>query len=101
MLSNNYIICEEVGNAIYRQMIGTAMGTSFSVTYAIIFILCLETPIINNHRFSRDIQVYKLFIDDLFLIWSGPTDVLCDFRKALAKADVGIGFDWSGYKDHS
>ena len=59
----------------------------------------LETPIINNPRFSRFIQVYKRLIDDLFLIWSGTPELLCDFRKALAEADEGIGFDWSGYKD--
>ena len=99
VLSNNFVTCEEVGDAIYRQMIGTAMGTSFSVVYAIIFMIWLETPIINDPRFSRFIQVYKRFIDDLFLIWSGTPELLCDFRKALAEADEGIGFDWSGYKD--
>ena len=43
--------------------------------------------------------MYKRFIDDLFLIWSGPPDLLCDFRQALAEVDEGICFDWSGYKD--
>jgi hypothetical protein len=80
-------------------MIGTAMGTSFSVVYAIIVNIWLGTPIINDIRFSRFIQVYKRFLDDLFLIWSGPPDLLCEFRKALAEANEGIGFDWSGCKD--
>ena len=78
MLTNNYVECEELGDASYRQIIGTAMGTSFSVVYAIIFMIWLETPILNYKRFSQYIQLYKRVIDDLFLIWTRPAAVLCD-----------------------
>ena len=50
--------------------------TLFSVlygVYAVIFNM-VETPIVNNVRF---ILLYKLFIDDLVLIWTGPAAVLC------------------------
>jgi hypothetical protein len=97
VLTNNYVVCEELGSAIYRQVIGTAMGTSFSVIYAIIFMIWLETPILNDVRFNRYIKFYKRFIDDLFLIWTGPAATLCDFRRALATADEAINLDWSGY----
>ena len=75
-------MCEElVERAINRQMIGTAMGATFSVIYAIIFmIIWLDTLIVSDKRFSQFIRLYKRFIDDLFLIWSGPADILCDFR---------------------
>ncbi len=76
VLTNNDVECEELGDATYSQIIGTAMGTSFSVVYAIIFMIWLETPIINDKRFSHYIQLYKQFIDDLFLIWTGPAAVL-------------------------
>ena len=36
VLTNNYVECEELGDAFYRQIIGTAMGTSFSAVYAVI-----------------------------------------------------------------
>jgi hypothetical protein len=98
VLNNNYVTCEELGSDIYHQVIGTAMGTSFSVVYAIIFMIWLETPIINDVRFSRYIRLYKRFIDDLFLIWTGPASVLCDFRRALATADECISLEWSGYE---
>lgn len=98
VLTNNYVVCEELGSAIYRQHIGTAMGTSFSVVYAVIFMIRLETPIINDQRFSPFIRLYKRFIDDLFLIWTGPMATLCELRKALASADEAISLDWSGYK---
>ena len=57
----------------------------------------LKKPIVSDKRFSELIRVYKRFIDDLFLIWSGPAEVLCEFRRALAEADERISFDWSGY----
>ncbi len=76
VLTNNDVEFEELGDATYSQIIGTAMGTSFSVVYAIIFMIWLETPIINDKRFSHYIQRYKQFIDDLFLIWTGPAAVL-------------------------
>ena len=98
VLTNNYVVCEELGETIYRQIVGTAMGTSFSVIYAIIFMVWLETPIINDERFRRYIRLYKRYIDDLFLIWTGPAAVLCDLRRALATADEAISLDWSGYE---
>lgn len=100
VLTNNYVVCAELGCTIYRQMVGTAMGTSFSVVYAVIFMIWLETPIVNDVRFRQYIRLYKRFIDDLFLIWTGPAAVLCDFRRALATADEAISLDWSGYGSH-
>jgi hypothetical protein len=97
VLTNNYVECKQLGRNIYLQMIGTAMGTSFSVIYAIIFMIRLESSIVNDVRFSQYIRLYKRFIDDLFLIWTGPADVLCDFRRSLATADEAISLDWSGY----
>jgi hypothetical protein len=97
VLTNNYVECEELGDAFYRQIIGTAMGTSFSVVYAVIFMIWLETPILYDKRFSQYIRLYKRFIDDLFLIWTGPAAALCEFRRTLAMADKEISFDWSGY----
>ncbi len=47
------------------------MDTSFSVTYATIFMIWLETPIINEFR--QHIVLYKRYIDDIFLIWSGSS----------------------------
>ena len=93
----DFVKCEELGPDPYQQVIGTAMGTSFSVVYAIMFMIYLETPIIHDERFSRFILLYKRFIDDLFLIWTGPADVLCEFRRAMANADARISLDKAGY----
>ena len=97
VLTNNYVECKELDGNIYRQIIGTAMGTSFSVIYAIIFMIWLETPIIGNERFSQFIKLYKRFIDDLLLIWTGTPELLCELRQAFEEADVNISLDWNGY----
>jgi hypothetical protein len=59
VLTNNYVVCKELGDTIYRQIVGTAMGTSFSVVYAVIFMIWLETPIVNDVRFRQFIRLYK------------------------------------------
>lgn len=63
VFENNYVECKGIEGA-FLQKIGTAMGTSFSVTYATIFMIWLETPIINDFR--RHIVLYKRYIDDIF-----------------------------------
>lgn len=97
VLTNNYVECKELDGAMYQQMVGTAMGTSFSVVYAIIFMIWLETPIVNDERFRSCIQLYKRFIDDLFIIWTGSVAKLCEFREAFGRADPNISLDWAGY----
>ena len=49
VLENNYVECKGVEGS-FLQRIGTAMGTSFSVTYATIFMIWLETPIIDEFQ---------------------------------------------------
>ena len=66
------------------------MGTSFSVIYAVIFMIWLETPIVDSERFRSCIQLYKQFIDDLFVDWTGSVTKLCEFRTALLSADDHI-----------
>lgn len=100
VLTNNYVECKELGGTVYQQIVGTAMGTSFSVIYAIIFMIWLETPIVESERFRPYIQLYKRYIDDLFVDWTGSVAMLCEFRKALASADEHIRLDWTGYESH-
>ncbi len=52
----------------------------------------LETPIINE--FQRQIVLYKRYIDDIFLIWSGSPTELCRFCKRLRNANDNIKLEW-------
>ena len=72
VLTNNYVECEEIESGIYRQHFGAAVGTSFSVVYAVIFMI-LETSIVADPRFRPLIKLYKRFFDDIFLnLANGP-----------------------------
>ena len=93
MLTNNYFESKELGGTMYQQVVGAAMGTSFSVMYAVIFMIWLETPIVDSERFRSGIQLYKRIIDDLFVDWTGSVTKLCEFRTALASADDAIKLD--------
>ncbi len=52
----------------------------------------LETPIIND--FQRQIVLYKRYIEDIFLIWSGSPAELCRFRERLWNANDNIKLEW-------
>ncbi len=73
---------------------------SLMIVYAIIFMIWLETKILNDGRFNQYIQLYKRFIHKL--IWTCPAAVLCELWHALAIADEAISsiisLDWSGYE---
>jgi hypothetical protein len=94
--TNNYVECKELGCDIYHQHIGTAMRTSVSVVYAVIFMIHLESPISEDPRFRPFIELCKRFIDDIFLIWTGRAATLCEFRRALGSADDTIKLNWGG-----
>ena len=93
VLENNYVECKDIEGS-FLQKIGTAMGTSFSVTYATIFMIWLETPIIDEFR--KHIVLYKRYIDDIFLIWSGSSAELCRFRERFGNANDNIKLEWQG-----
>ena len=85
VLENNYIEFEGVK---YHQVIGTAMGTIFSVMLANIFMLWLETPIVEKHK--EGIESYKRFLDDIFCAWKGSKEKLCLFKKEINLAHPNI-----------
>ena len=87
VLENNSIEFEGVK---HHQVIGTAMGTIFSVMFANIFMLWLETPIVEKHK--EGIESYKRFLDDILL-----KEKSCLFKKEINLAHPNIKFTWSGY----
>jgi hypothetical protein len=93
VLENNYVECKGIEGA-FLQEIGTAMGTSFSVTYATIFMIWLETPIINE--FQQHIVLTKDISMTSF--WSGRALLLSylAFREKFGTANDNIKLEWQG-----
>eukprot|EP00804_Cyclotella_cryptica_P007177 CCRYP_009719-RA/>CCRYP_009719-RA protein AED:0.41 eAED:0.43 QI:0/0/0/1/0/0/2/0/276 len=66
----------QFGDSYFKQLVGTAMGTSSAVTFANLYFgkhekdTILPTFLENLKRIS----FYARFVDDVFLIWNGPCD---------------------------
>lgn len=80
IFENNFLKTE-FSSAIYHQIFGIAMGTSFAVTAANAFMFYHERDIIE--MYSRNLTLYKRFIDDIFLIWHGPRETLREFLSTI------------------
>ena len=76
----------------FLQLLGVAMGTKCSAAYANLFMSHFEEtyiyPIMNNN-----IDFYKRFIDDIFLLWNGTLEQLNEFLNKLNTLHPTIKFD--------
>ena len=74
VLNNNYF---EFNNRIYRQKLGTAIGTKFAQAYANLFIDRLEDRLLEA---SMDKPlVWMRFFDDVFYVWTHGEEKLKHF----------------------
>ena len=64
------------------------MGTPFAVTATNAFMYYHERDIIE--LYSRNLTLYKRFIDDIFVIWEGPRETLLQFLSAINTKDERI-----------
>jgi hypothetical protein len=93
VLTHCYISCPEISTSIFHQIIGTAMGTSFAVVYAIIHMIRIETDIIK--RFKSSISLYTRFIDDGCCGWHGSDEDFENFASEFSRADPSIKVIWT------
>ena len=88
----------EFNDTLYRQVIGTAMGSIPSVSYANIF--CAKvidnqlTKILKKYENKQHLilKFYKRFLDDLFFIFYGSTKKLHDFFNEMNSIHQNIKF---------
>ncbi|CAJ0961662.1 unnamed protein product [Ranitomeya imitator] len=72
------------GDTYYVQRQGTAMGSNVAAAYANAYMDSFEeTFVYTDDRFKRYVDCYLRYIDDIFLIWTGPTDILQAFHQTL------------------
>ena len=77
---------------LYRQVIGTAMGTRLAPNYAINFMGSLERKKLLGQWTGTQPKLYKRFIDDLFFIWSSSEQELLQFLDHLNSRHKHIKF---------
>ena len=77
------------GEIYYLQKQGTAMGTKMAPAYANLFMGMIETKMTNKH-----IKIWKRFIDDIFLIWTGTKEELEIYMKTINTIHNTIKFTY-------
>ena len=95
VLSSNIF---EFNNNLYRQEIGTAMGTSSAPTYANILMGEIDEKLKNlalSLSVSNPISLYNRFIDDIFTIWTGTVEMLELFLDKINNIHPTLKFTFS------
>ena len=87
-------ICRTV---LYHQQWGMAMGTPMAVSAAIIYLARLEEPLLT----SSHLIFYKIYIDDIFFIWSGTLSELDSFLLKLNNLAPTIKLSWDISKERA
>ena len=85
---NNFVF-----NAInYLQILGCAMGTKCSASYANIFMGWFEETFIYTRILDRT-RIFLRYIDDVFFIWKGTETELKTFFEEINQVHPTIKFD--------
>lgn len=84
---------------IYRQKLGTAMGTKGAPTYATLVLGYLEEKLFSNiqDRFGHDYDAFigkswKSYLDDCFIIWDSSENQLKEFVNILNTLSTTLKF---------
>ena len=77
----------------YKQIRGVAMGTRMAPTFANLFMADVEEDLLRraSTRFPSPL-LWMRYIDDIFLLWPGSPQQLCDFVDFLNTGHPTINF---------
>jgi hypothetical protein len=90
ILKFNYV---SFGDKTFRQVIGTAMGTSCAPTYANLFLASFEGPALAD--FKEHILFYRRFIDDTFAIIKGSLEDVLQFQRRFGSLHPNMRMEWT------
>ena len=92
VLENNYFLFKD---NLYKQLSGTAMGTKMAPPYADLFLGKFEADHILTSPFAGKINLYKRFLDDIFILWGGTCEELTEFMIYINNLHQTIKFTYS------
>ena len=87
VLTNNHFECN---GEFYHQLSGMAMGTKLAPSYANLFMTKFEDKYVYTYPLQP--QLWKRFIDDIFLIWPHGRNSLTKFIGHLNTVHPTIKF---------
>lgn len=77
----------------YKQICGIAMGAKFAPSVANLYMAEWEEEALYK-QFPHQLILYKRYIDDIIIIWSGDRDSLTDFCFRLNTNTKNIKLTW-------
>lgn len=89
VLSSN-VFCFD--DKFYRQKMGTAMGTPMAPSVACLFMGWLEQQLLSNSPVPILTELWKRFIDDIFMLWTGTEEELLQFFEFINGYHTTIKF---------
>ena len=81
------------GERVFHQKFGTAMGVRCAPVYANLFMGAIDENICNE--FSQNIVIYKRFIDDILIIFTGSQSELDNLKKYMNTLNNNIKFTFN------
>eukprot|EP00978_Attheya_sp_CCMP212_P032165 scaffold124117_cov47-Attheya_sp.AAC.4 len=85
VMQNNVVI--EFGSSKWLQLTGTAMGTPVACAYATIAFGFHENLLILP-TYQNYFKLFVRFIDDVFGVWTGPSDEWSNFKHSMDKCGL-------------
>ena len=82
----------EFNGKIFKQKIGTSMGTKVAPTYACIFMGWLAKNFLEEKWSGTKPHMYKRYIDDIFFLWHSSVEELEMFINSLNQHHSHIKF---------
>jgi hypothetical protein len=89
ILDNNYF---EFSEKVYKQKLGTAIGTKFPPAFANIFMAELENKMLAGYHLSP--SVWFRFLDDIFFICLHGKESLLEFLNYINNYHETIKYTW-------
>jgi len=83
----------EFNEEYYLQIDGLPMGSACSPQLASLFLWNLEEKI--PSEFLKYILIWKRFIDDIFVLWNGPKEILEEFKQWYNSLHKNIKILWN------
>ena len=87
----------EFNGKVYKQKLGTAIGTKFAPAYANLFMSSLEEDMLNSCEVKP--WIWYRYIDDVFFIWTHGEEKLCSFVEYINSYHQTIKFTTEKSRD--
>ena len=95
VLKNNYF---EFNGKVKKQLLCTAIGTTFATTYAGIFMDKLESDFLKSQELTP--LLWYRYIHDVFFIWTHGEEKLASCLNVLNNYHTNIKFTHESNKEH-